>query len=219
MDMEAKLEKMGIRKIQSSWATWSMFMPPLFDRDPSGDNDPSNERRYHGYPFSFSISGPDSKVSEPDWRYRQLLRLLKEFDDTELRWLLLARWLSEESICEPDEFLPPAILESLIKRYKAQTAKLSERDCLVWNLISIWHLYFSELQVAARKLPKRLRDHQQALAKLGFDPAAVHWILGTRSLVPAITRWLEERGKGDARSLENAYSRGQSSRRRIQPDL
>lgn len=210
MDAEAKLEKMDIGELLASSAWFLLFEIPLFKSYPPGDCDPPNERRYHGYPYSFSIDGPDAKVSEPDWRYRQLLRLLKQFGDAELRWLLVARWLHEEDVCEPDEFLPPTILRHLFKRYLAQTAKFSTTDCRIWCLIKIWSRYFSPLQDAARKIPKTDRHRTESLAKLGYDSDAIHWVLVTRSLVRAITSWLQGRGKGDARSLENAYSRGES---------
>jgi len=216
-DLEVKLEKMDIRELLSSSAWFSLFEIPLFTSNSSGDCDTSDEQRFHGYPFSFSITGPDSKVSQPDWRYQELLRMLKQFDDAELRWLLVARWLHEEEVCEPDEFLHPTILQHLIKKYLAQTAKFSTTDCRNWCLIRTWALYFSPLQDAARKIPKMTRRRKELLAGLGFDEGAVHYISVTRSLVGAIASWLEDRGKGDARTLENAYSRGESYLRKVKP--
>jgi hypothetical protein len=209
-DLEARMEKMDIREIQSSSAWCFLFELKLFTSNPSGDSDTSNEQQFLGDPFSFSIAGPDSKVSQPDWRYQELLRLLKRIDDAELRWLLVARWLYNEGVCEPDEFLPPTILQHLIKRYLARTSKFSTTDCHIWHMINVWTRYFSPLQDAARKIPKTDPDREKLIANLGYDKGAVRLILTTRSLVRAITIWLEERGKGDARSLENAYSRGQS---------
>jgi hypothetical protein len=218
MDLETKLEELDIGELQSSLTEFFIFQPRLFIANPSGDSDPSNERRYDGYPFSFSILGPDSEVSKPDWRYQQLLRLLKQFDDVELRWLLLARWLYEESICKPDEFLPPEMLQRLVQRYIQRHGKFSRKDRIVWNLVSVWRLYFSALAKDASAIAKKNRRRQE-LEKLGYDSDAIDFTLYTRSLTRAITSWLEGRDKGNARSLENAYSRGQSFLRKLPPDL
>jgi hypothetical protein len=213
MDHETSLEKLDLEEFWYSSAEFYFFLPPLFDSGSSED-----ERRGRGNPFYFSICGPESKVLDPDWRYQQLLRMLKKLDDAELRWLLLARWLREESVCEPDEFLPPGMLQRLIDRYRARDEELSQRDLFVWHLITVWQEYFSTLANAARKMSKTARGREKSLAKLGYDPAAIHWTLVTRSLVRAITSWLEERHKGDARSLENAYSRARRFERNLERD-
>jgi hypothetical protein len=213
MDHETSLETWDLEECRHSLTEFCFFLPPLFDSGSSED-----ERRDHGYPFYFSICGPESKVLDPDWRYQQLLRLLKQLDDAELRWLLLARWLHEESVCASDELLPSGMLQRLIDRYEARNGELSKRDYFVWHLITVWQDYFSTLANDARKMSKTARGCAESLAKLGYDPAAIHWTLVTRSLVRAITSWLEERNKGDARSLENAYSRARRFVRNLERD-
>lgn len=214
-ESEAMLDKVGIKAFIASSGCRIMFGISLFQSGPPEDCGPKAEQRFHGYPFDFVVTGSESAVSSPAWRYQQLLRLLKEFNDAELRWLLLARWLSTENVCEPEEFLPSKMLENLMRRYLKQTAPFSEEDCRVWNLVKIWEPYFKALRADLRALPKAHRGPSEPLERLGYDRDAVCQSLKTRTLRRAITNWLHGRGKGDARTLENHCSSAEKYLKKI----
>jgi hypothetical protein len=202
MDREQLLERTGIKAILRSIDRFFLFDFPLFEDKPG---DFANG----GYPLQFTITRPeDAKGPNAEWRYTELLRHLKKLHERELRWLLIARWLDEEDVCEPEEFFPERMLEQMLKRHNAQMMCTSPADLFHSYLVRIWHPYFSNLLADLRGLPKNYRRGREALVKRGYEPLAVEYALGLRSAVRATVGWLDEvRGKGEARTLENAYSR------------
>jgi hypothetical protein len=180
-----------------------LFLFPLFDRiDLSGLEMLTKAR----YPFHFSIAQPQVQ-SVPEWRYRTLLEHLRKQKDRELQWLLVARWLQEERVCEPRQFLPPDLLRRLVKRFQRKM-HASEQDFFYNKLIENWLPYFKCLQedLEARK---DLRRKREEVTKLGYDADTVDWALRKRSLIEAVCGWLakHQRNTGSPRTLRNAYTR------------
>lgn len=179
-----------------------------------------------GYPLHFTISRPKgTKKSTANWRYTELLRYLKELNDTELRWLLVARWLDAEGVCEPEDFLPKAVLKRMLAKIRSRTMRLSPRDMYLWDLIRIWSPYFEALLTELRNMPKNSLGPGLTLVKRGYRQDAVESSLKKRSPIPAIAGWLEERERISgrkqlpARTLENAYSRVEVAMRNADSDF
>jgi hypothetical protein len=157
------------------------------------------------YPFRFSIA-PTQAVSLSEWRSQTLLEHLSKQQDRELRWLLVARWLQQERVCEPKQFLPPDLLQRLVKRFQRHM-RASEQDFFYTNLIDNWLPYFHRLQKALQET--QLRRNREEVTKLGYDSSTVDWALRKRSPIEAVCGWLSKHQKktGSARTLRNAYTR------------
>lgn len=85
------------------------------------------------------------KISRSEWRYRKILTLLKKPQDMEFRWLLIARWLKQERVCEPKQFLPQDVCRILIKRFHAKIP-MSATVLLHRALIRNWQTYFVRIR-------------------------------------------------------------------------
>jgi hypothetical protein len=180
-----------------------LFLLPLFvETDQSGFEVLTKAK----YPFNFPIAQPQAP-SVSEWRYRALLEHLRKQKDRELQWLLVARWLKQERVCEPRQFLPPDVLRRLVKRFQRKM-HASERDVFYNKLIENWLSYFKRLRkdLEARK---DLRRKREEVTKLGYDADAVDWTIRKRSLIEATCSWLAQHQKntGSARTLRNAYTR------------
>jgi hypothetical protein len=184
-----------------------LFTFPLFD------DKPGNWANSH-YPLQFTIARPeDAKGSNAAWRYTELLRHLKNLDETELRWLLIARWLYDAGVCEPEEFLPKEVFLRMLKRIAKKRMQISPSDLSLWQLVKVWWPYFENLLNDLHRLPKTRRWPGNSLLKIGYREDAIALAIGKRSTVQVTTSWLALRNgleatKGmNARTLENAYSR------------
>jgi hypothetical protein len=146
------------------------------------------------------------RVSKCEWRYRKILQLVKKQPDVELRWLLIARWLKQEGVCELAQILPKAVLQNLIQRYRLHL-RMSPTDLYHRALIRNWLTYFGRIRTELRARA-RLRRAPQEVEQLGYVSAAVKLVAKGRSTdIGAICQWLYGRRKGDARILRNSYSR------------
>jgi hypothetical protein len=146
------------------------------------------------------------RISTREWRYRKILELLRNQPDREFRWLLIANWLKQEGVCQPEEFLPAEVRRNLIKRYH-QYLPMSSADLYHRALIRNWLTYFERIRTELRA-KGHLRRVREEVAKLDYDMKAVARVAKRRSTtINAICQWLAERGKGDARKLRNSYSR------------
>jgi transposase len=203
---EQRAKKSNVVGLLDKLARFYIFDRPLFGEAPDWAND--------GYPLLFTIRKPTNlKSSKVDWRYSELLRYLKNLDDPELRWTLIARWLNIEGVCDPEHFLPSHIFRRMLKKTRANTIRLSPSDIYLWRVVRIWLPYFEYLLSDLRKISLKHRGPLEALVKIGYSENAVRCALAKRSAVQAVTSWLELRsemtsGKRlSARTLENAHSR------------
>lgn len=167
------------------------------------------------YPFNFPIAQPQAP-SVSEWRYRTLLEHLRKQKDRELQWLLVARWLKQEQVCEPRQFLPPDTLRHLVKRFQRKM-RASEQDMFYNKLIENWLPYFKRLQEDLEKR-KDLSRKREEVTKLGYDADTVTWATRKRSLIEAVCGWLaRQKNTGSARTLRNAYTRIHGSIRLPRP--
>jgi hypothetical protein len=153
------------------------------------------------------------RITRYAWRYQTILRLLRKRQDSALRWLLIARWLKQEGVCEPTQCLPPDVRKILIQRFLKQHP-LSASDLLHRALIQNWQTYFERIrdELQSKKFRRRARED---VVLLGYNKAAVEIMAKKKSILQAVCLWLQSRRKGDARNLRNSYSRlhGHSSKK------
>ncbi len=217
---EQEFERVSGKEFSKSLDRFYLFDFPLFSDKPGNFGNA-------GYPFHFAIARPEgAKGSKAAWRYTELLRYLRKLDEPELRWLLIARWLDEEGVCEPEEFLPTGVLQRMVKRESKERMRVSRRDFYHWRLIKVWLSYFEALLTDLRNAPKNYqRRRVEALLIQGYRLDAIESALGKHSAVQATTSWLEEREGKDARkgmtarTLENAYSRVEVAIQKAVSDL
>jgi hypothetical protein len=215
---ERRISKSNVMHLLDRLARFYLFDRPLFGQGSDWTND--------GYPLLFTIRKPKIvKTSKSDWRYAELLRHLKNLDDPELRWILIARWLNVEAVCDPEDFLPASMFRRMLKKTRAAKIRLSSTDVYLWRLVRIWLPYFEYLLADLNRAPRSHRGPKEALVKGGYLEDAVEWSLQKRSAVQAVTSWLEQRNtpKGSkqlsARTLENAYSRVMVAMRKADSDV
>jgi hypothetical protein len=205
--IEAIPHKERVREI----AEHLLFLRPFFEAAFLAGDEEFQEISRQSYPFDYSIAQHvESRVSPVEWRYGRLLQHLRKQQDTELRWLLIARWLKQEGVCEPRQFLPNDMLRRLVRRYQ-KTLSLSPTDLKYWAIIQNWRPYFEGIRDALRAR-KSLNRARQEVEKLGYDPRAVGWVRHTRSVLEAIYGWLGKDKKGVSAKLRNAYSRRHGNR-------
>jgi len=207
-EREGRIEAIPYRKRIHDLSKHLLFLQPVFWAKPIGGYKPFEKDAYQQrFPFDFSIAPPlHLKVSDREWRYQALLRQLKKLPDVELRWLLISRWLQQEGFCEPDEFLPKAILERLITRF-TKTLPWSPEVLHHTVLMDCWRHYFDRLMADLSRAPETNQGNNEWLMKRGYEREAIECCLDKKSSIPAIAEWLERRTKIDARTLENDYSK------------
>jgi hypothetical protein len=165
-------------------------------------------------PYTFSVARREDETSSVgEGRYLKLLELLRGEKDAELRWLLLARWLKQESICEPEKFLPKPILDRIVRRYfKAKEVSVS--DLFYWALITGWKIYFARLLSDLQRVQSEQGDPQAALVSMGYDATAIRSVIVRKSIASAIMHWISERRHLQVETLQNAYSKTRGDNRK-----
>ncbi len=203
---EKRIEAKDYRQtLQDLYAHW-LFIRPLFESKPLAGLKRFDRFNQELYPYRFSIAqGRYIPRSKTGWRYRRLLVNLKKLQDRELRWLLIARWLKQERVCEPEQFLPDAMLQDLVKKF-SNPERFSPADFHGAFLIHAWVPYFEQLK-AELSSRKNLSREKEEVARLGYDEKAIGWAFRKHSLIQAICEWLGERKGREPSTLRNIYSR------------
>jgi hypothetical protein len=141
------------------------------------------------------------------WRgakYRDLIQLLQKAGDRKARWIILARWLRQEKVCEPEDFLPPKFsLDSLADGLSKGTRR---RDPLHLARVEIWLPYFqrliTDIKVLREQKVQRIREE---LVTRKYDPAAIEEALKhERSALEALYHWLGKRHNTSPGTFRNA---------------
>jgi len=189
-----------------------LFLHPLFESSPLAGYKPFEKIAQERYPFNFSIAPPVRlHVSEREWRYRKLLEYLEKQRDTDLRWLLIARWLQQEEISGPEQFLPAGVLRRLVKRFQKHLPTISPTDLLHAARVKLWLPYFERLR--ADYNAKKPHNPGLILGGVGYDAEAIEAITRTQSNDWAACKWLGKRKNINPYNLRNAYSRVWGHRR------
>jgi hypothetical protein len=187
-------------KLKVMLAKLLFFGSPLFQPPPDVDE------------ASIMDKEIDLKIRRQLWqasKYRQILRLLRRWSKQEDRLFLLAWWLSQERVCEPEGILGIGVLRRMAnKRFR----RLSATDFQHAETVRVWLPYFNRLTNDFRS--KSVAE----LVKLGYNEAAAQAAAGKRSVIEAACAWLADRpgliNNVDVPTLRNAYSRVYGTKRR-----
>lgn len=146
----------------------------------------------------------------PPLGYGALLELLRAAQSKEERWELLARWLKQENICEPEDILLFSINHLASKRLLG----ISMRDTTYASVVEVWGPYFIRL-MAELKAGELTSVRKGQLVAQGYTLEAIESAAGKDSPIAAICDWLEGReifrGRNsrviNAETIRNAHSR------------
>lgn len=205
---ERNLDRAGLDRI-FEWLTRELIFQPLFAT----------------YSESASaVPNADSRgrvIDEAIWRgnkYRELRELLAKSKGIEARWILLARWLRQEGICEPEQFLPKEMdLKTLTRKLWRGTRR---QDCFYVTLVEIWRPYFLRLLDDRDRLKANgVRRIGQELENLGYDAAAIGVAVHEKRPLEAIYSWLSLRKVGTADSVRNACARASGTIKRLTSEM
>jgi hypothetical protein len=161
------------------------------------------------------------KIEEAIWRgskYRDLIRLLQKVREPKGRWIVLARWLRQEKVCEPEDFLPEeANLDSLAREFWKGTRR---EEPIHVSLVESWLPYFQQLRGDIRTLREQdMRRVVNELVNRGYDRDASAIAAGKRSVFEAVYSWLQFRRRVSSETFRNAYSRFRRSVEKLPPDV
>jgi hypothetical protein len=205
-NQEQRFKSIDGKEFLQSLDRMLLFGRPIFSDGPTG-------RKKSGYPLDIRITRP--RGAESEWRYAALLKTLKKLDEMDLRWLLIARWLESEGICQAEEFLPGEILERLLETASKTRMQVSPTDLEQARLVGIWLQYFRKLLADAKKA-RNAHQGIDALVKMGYVRSAVESTLGRKSEIQATASWLalrdddalgHEKKRRQERTLVNACTR------------
>ena len=136
----------------------------------------------------------------------EILQCCGQLPDKETRWELIARWLKQENICEPEDILPFSLNRLASKRLR----RLSIKDTAYASVVEIWGPYFMQLMGELENAGELTHLKESRLIAMGYDREVIESTVGKGSPIAAICDWLEGRelfpGK-DARTIRNAHSR------------
>ena len=139
-------------------------------------------------------------------RCQVIFSRLKDAANIEQRWEILASWLKQEGVCEPQKILPFSLGQLARKRF----AGISRRDALYASLVEIWGPYFTGLMadIPVSGLTDRVKDR---LRKLNYNHEAITFAGVHKDPIPAVCEWLASRDlfpkTVDAQTIRNAHSR------------
>jgi hypothetical protein len=198
------LYKKNIHFLYRRW----LFEAPLFWPSPLGGWPPF-ERRFNRkrHPFTFAIAqNPNDGLSTDEWKYRQIVNLVRAEKSPHFRWLLMARWLKQENVCEPDELLPRRAHDELLRQY-LKARRVSVQDLAYWALVGTWKPYFERLKKASAKARSVETDPALSLAGDGYHPDAITFTLKKKNVLSAVMHWIAKSRNIPLATLRNAYSR------------
>ena len=213
---ERTLSKARIKAEWPSIVKEEILAPSLFvGWRPNGKAYSHNDK----YPFGFSIMLPRTVTAPSSTLERRgVVHYLKKLPTVELRLLLVARWLRDNGVCEPEEILPAGVVKYLIKVFKKERG-ISFTDIYYAKLIKNWLPYFERLLEDRPQVSGTSHlGLTQWLIKQGHDRSAVECAMGSkrnkRSALSIGCEWLVRRedirdikAEADAGTLRNAYSR------------
>jgi hypothetical protein len=199
---EQNLTKQDMDKLKLMFVKGLFFdQPPFFDPPPTVDESSALNKQ------------TDLKIRIRLWeaaKYRYILDIMRTQTKREIRLFLLAWWLKQEKVCEPEDILGIEVLRRPAKK--------------IFHFLSPTDFHHAErVRKCLPYFERLLTDFDthkgvvSELVKLGYDEAVVLAARKKRSAVPAACEWLAERGSVsnvDALTLQNAYSRVYGPKRR-----
>jgi hypothetical protein len=169
--------------------------------------------------FSAQRTGPATRDAELAARYRALLKIMSDLDDTHQRLRVFAQWAWAELGIEPEKSLGSKAVSSLVSGQLKRVSQVPFNDLRYAGMVQAWLPYSKHLFADAKTHRPRVRDLQRELLKLGYEPSAAELITSRswQSPIEFTCQWLptcggiemvKERQEPDqARTLRNAYSK------------
>jgi hypothetical protein len=149
-------------------------------------------------------------------RSSDVVHVLKKANSNDDVWFVLACWLREEAIREPEDFLPESIYSRLTQSIRQRLKGISFNDMRLFELVRCWERYFTRL-LADKRRRSDSTDLRKELCAAGYVPEAVDLVMRKkwRSTVELTCEWLAARDVIPAKTkdpdpvstLRNAYSR------------
>lgn len=199
---EQTLTNQDMVKVKLILAKGLLFGRPLFEPPPTVDKS------------SVLNKETDLKIRRQLWeagKYRHILDLMRTQTKREGRLFLLACWLSQEKVCEPEDIVGIKVLRQLAKK---TFRFLSASDFHHAGRVRQCLPYFESLLTDFGTHKGVVSE----LVKLGYDEAAIQAARRKSSAIPAACEWLAGRrdpvSNVDALTLQNAYSRVYGPKRR-----
>jgi hypothetical protein len=202
VEEQQNLTKQDLDKLKLMLAKGYFFAQPLFEPPPTVNESSAINKEV------------DLKIRTRLWeadKHRHILDLLRTVTDQKSRLVLLAQWLNQEKICEPEDIVGIEELQRLAtKTFRC----ISYTDFHHADRVRSWLPYFERLLTDYRAS----KGAASELAKLGYDKTAVRAASRKKSAIPAACEWLAARRDSvhnvDALTLQNAYSRVYGPKRR-----
>lgn len=206
LECERTLTKENFETLKIMLLKAAYFGRPVFEPPP--ELDPSSIKPER-----------DLKIRTAIWegnKYCDIVEVLRKAKGKDARLFLLAWWLKQENICEPEDLLGPDALRRMANQY---FRGFSFTDSRYASLVDTWLPYFEKLLNDLRYAQKSSGGPVPKLVNAGYDELAVQCALRKRSAIAAACEWLVGRetfGRQlDAPTLRNAYSRFSGTRRTI----
>jgi hypothetical protein len=203
-DRERKLLRWETAAFKNQVISGLVFGIPLFL---SSDAVPTLGRR----------TSEEKKPSLGSSAYLGLVQTLKKAKNNDELWFLLALWLKQEAIREPEDFLPTPTYARLTLKARERLREISFTDMRYFELVRCWEPYFVQLLADRKRLRHNSASLEKELSALGYVPKSVELVMrkGWRSAIELACEWLADREvippkKNDqdpVSALRNAYSR------------
>lgn len=187
---EQNSTKQDLGKLKLIFARGYLFGRPLFEPPPTIDECSAINKEI------------DLKIRWQLWearKYRDILEVLRTQTKLEGRLFLLAWWLRQEKVCEPEDIIGIEVLRRLAKKLFRW---LSTSDFHHAETVRAWIPYFDRLIRESRMV----KDSSK-LVKQGYDEKTVWAVFKKRSPISSACEWLAPRLGVDSATLANAYSR------------
>jgi hypothetical protein len=179
MRVEKQLSENAFKWLQKQFANERFFRYPLFD----SPHHLSDEAR--------------KLLSDAGIKYKFLLQLLRNCQTRGQRLLIIATWLYQEGICQPEDVHGSDFSDYRRNALRGDKGRISLTDVRYAFIVDYWVPYFEWL----------LRARRQRRGLEEFDELAIQSASGKRSAVAAACEYVAPRLGRRVASLANAHSR------------
>ena len=191
VESEERLNDKGVWERIKLGIVQSLAFPPLFESEPASGAAPAQGE-------DEASLDTLTRAAFLGQRHRDLVELLGKCSSNEARLLVLARWLKQEGVCQPREFLPRKIYQKSARNAFGQRKPFSATDWRYVFIVDAWKPYFERLVGDLRTIEKGTKRHgREQLLSTGFEEGAVDLVLASkkRAVLPAVCEWLESHRK------------------------
>jgi hypothetical protein len=131
-------------------------------------------------------------------KYRDLLVWLGECKSRDARLFIIAWWLAQENVCQPEDILGSKRMGRMVRKNLGFLSKSEFRHA---DAVRVWLPYFEQLIVDMRQ------RNGDELFTLGYEQGPVDSAKEKRSSVAAACAWLASRNNADVSLFTKAFSK------------